>query len=79
MRSNSENIQTQSQKHVTKSFHNELTLHARIYSQCQNYLVALECGQAILGQYKELIGEDLKSSTAIIEPNQPGSTPLKLF
>lgn len=71
------NIRTRSQKRV-KSLHNELTLHARIYSRCRNHLVALECGQAILGQYKELKREDLKSSTAILEPNQPGSTSLKL-
>jgi hypothetical protein len=71
------NIRTRSQKRV-KSLHDELTLQARIYTRCRNHLVALDCGQSILGQYRELKKEDLKSSTAILEPNQPGSTSLKL-
>jgi hypothetical protein len=71
------NIRTRSQKRV-KSLHDELTLQARIYTRCRNHLVALDCGQSILGQYRELRKEDLKSSTAILEPNQPGSTSLKL-
>ena len=71
------NIRTRSQKRV-KSLHNELTLHARIYTRCRNHLVALDCGHSTLGQYRELKKEDLKSSTAILEPNQPGSTSLKL-
>lgn len=71
------NIRTRSQKRV-KSIHNQLTLHARIYTRCRNHLVALNCGQSILGQYRELKREDLKTSTAILDPNQPGSTSLKL-
>jgi len=71
------NIRTRSQKRV-KSLHNQLTLHARIYARCRNHLVALNCGQSILGQYRVLTREDLHSSTAILDPNQPGSTSLKL-
>jgi hypothetical protein len=71
------NIRTRSQKRV-KSLHDELKLQARIYTRCRNHLVALDCGQSTLRQYRELKKEDLKSSTAILEPNQPGSTSLKL-
>ena len=44
----------------------------------QNHLVALNCGESILHKYCILMKEDLKSSTAILKPNQPGSTNLKL-
>ena len=68
-----------SQEHKRiKSVHNHLTLHARIYVHCQNHLVTLNCGESILNQYHILTKEDLKSSTAILDPNKPGSTTLKL-
>ena len=41
-------------------------------------MVALKCGQTLLGQYQVLTRQDLKSSTAILDPNQPGSTSLNL-
>jgi hypothetical protein len=71
------NVRTRSQKRV-KSLHNQLTLHARIYTWARNHLVALNCEQSLLGQFRELKREDLKSSTAILDPNEPGSTSLKL-
>lgn len=71
------NIRTRSQKRI-KAIHNQVTLHARIYARCRNHLVALNCGESILRQYRILTREDLKSSTAILDPNQPGSTSLKL-
>lgn len=71
------NIRTRSQKRI-KSIHNQVTLHARIYARCRNHLVALNCGESILRQYRILTKEDLKSSTAILDPNQPGSTRIKL-
>ena len=45
---------------------------------CRNHIVALNCGESILNQYHMLTKEDLKSSTAILDPNKPGSTTLKL-
>jgi hypothetical protein len=71
------NVRTRSQKRI-KSIHNQVTLHARIYARCRNHLVALNCGESILRQYRILTKEDLKSSTAILDPNKPGSTSLKL-
>ena len=43
-------------------------------------MVALKCGQTLLGQYPSqvLTRQDLKSSTAILDPNQPGLTSLNL-
>jgi hypothetical protein len=71
------NIRTRSQKRI-KLIHNQLTLHARIYARCRNHLVALNCEESILRRYRILTKEDLKSSTAILDPNKPGSTTLKL-
>lgn len=70
-------IRTRSQKRI-KSLHHKLSLHARIYTRCRNHLVALKCLPSILRQYRVLKKEDLKTSTAILNPNQPGSTSLKL-
>jgi hypothetical protein len=71
------NIRTRSQKRI-KLIHNQVTLHARIYARCRNHLIALDCGETILRQYRVLTKEDLKSSTEILDPNRPGSTRLKL-
>jgi hypothetical protein len=71
------NIRTRSQKRI-KLIHNQVTLHARIYARCRNHLVALDCGETILRQYRVLTKEDLKSSTEILDPNRPGSTRLRL-
>jgi hypothetical protein len=70
-------IHTRSQKRV-KSLHNDLTLHVRIYTRCRNHLVALSCGQSILAQFCVLTREDLKTSIAILDPNEPGSTSIQL-
>lgn len=70
-------VRTRSQKRI-KSLHHKLSLHARIYTRCRNHLVALNCGQSILNLYRVLKKEDLKTSTAILDPNLPGSTTLKL-
>ena len=71
------NIRSRSQKRI-KSLHNQLSLHARIYTRCRNHLVALKCDQSILGRFRILKKDDLKSSTAILDPNQSGSSSIKL-
>ena len=39
---------------------------------------SLGAGPAILQQYRKLTTDDVKASTAIVNPNEPGSTQLKL-
>jgi hypothetical protein len=70
-------VQTRGRKQV-KSLHNILTLHANIYSRCRSSLISLKCNDAVLKKFRELKKEDLKASTAVLRPNEPGSTSLQL-
>jgi hypothetical protein len=70
-------VQTRGQKQV-KSLHNNVRLHANIYSHCRGCLVALKCNDAELKKFRVLTKDDLKASTAILHPNEPGSSSLRL-
>ena len=65
------------QKHI-KLLQNELVLHARIYSHCQIQLIALQCDAQWLRIFHVSTRSDLKASMAILQPNLPGSSSLKL-
>jgi hypothetical protein len=70
-------VQTRGRKQI-KSLNHNLTLHANIYSRCRRSLIALKCNDAILRKFRELTKHDLKTSTAILKPNEPGSSSLRL-
>jgi hypothetical protein len=70
-------IRTASQKRI-KALHNDLVLHARIYSRCRSRLIALKCDERWLRTFRALHRSDLKASTAILDPNIPGSSSLRL-
>jgi hypothetical protein len=74
---NNKGVQTRSRKEI-KSLRNTLVLHARIYSRCRNKLAALHCNPSLLRRFRLLTKDDIKASTAIINPNQLGSTRVKL-
>jgi hypothetical protein len=77
VRNTRKRIQTRSQKRI-KSLHNTLVLHARIYSRCRSRLISLNCDAALLRRFRLLTRDDIKTSTAILQPNTPGSTSLRL-
>jgi len=57
----------------------QIALHLAIYSKCRKKLITLRANAKMLThQFKELKKEDVKASTAILKPNIPGSTKLKL-
>jgi hypothetical protein len=70
-------VKTTAQKHV-KSLHNNLVLHARIYTRCQHRLITLKCDEQWIRIFRPLTKSDLKASTAILRPNIPGSSTLQL-
>ena len=70
-------VRATAQKRI-KSLQNELVLHARIYSHCRTRLIALQCDERWLRIFRVLTRSDLKASTAILQPNLPGSSSLKL-
>jgi hypothetical protein len=51
---------------------------ARVYRCCRAAMVRLSASEPTLTQYQILLPEHLKSSTAILNPNEPGSTRLQL-
>jgi hypothetical protein len=55
-----------------------IVFYSRVYGQCRAALVRLAGDSAILDKYQILRKEDLKSSTALLNPNEPGSTQVKL-
>ncbi|KAF8816593.1 hypothetical protein BYT27DRAFT_7076625 [Phlegmacium glaucopus] len=48
--------------------------HCRIYGRCRSALVKLGADTATLAKYRPLLCQDIRSSTAMLNPNEPGST-----
>ncbi|PPR08061.1 hypothetical protein CVT24_010959 [Panaeolus cyanescens] len=70
-------IKTRSRQKV-KNITAELKLHSRIYSRCRERLTYLDAPTDIMDQFQHLSPADIHGSTAILDPNTPGSTSLKL-
>ena len=63
---------------VIQDLVNKIALHARIYNHCRSRLVALDCDAETSNMFQRLTKGDLNASTAIVKPNAPGSTNLRL-
>jgi hypothetical protein len=63
---------------VVKDLVNKITLHARMYNHCQSRLLTLDCDTVTSSIFQRLTKGDLNASTAILQPNEPGSTNLHL-
>lgn len=61
-----------------KAINQRISFHCQVYSRCRSCLVHLGADHATLNQFCELKKEDIKASTAILTPNESGSTSLKL-
>jgi hypothetical protein len=70
-------VTTRSRAAVRK-LNNQIAEHCRLYTRCRSSLLILEADPSILSQYKILNPVDVVGSTAVINPNQPGSTSIKL-
>ena len=55
-----------------------IIFYSRVYRQCCTAMAQLGADNSILDKYQILCKEDLKSSTALLNPNEPGSTRLQL-
>ena len=58
-----------------KKLNTEIALHCRMYARCRAHLIILGGDQS---RFKILTPGDVRASTAIINPNESGSTRLKL-
>lgn len=63
---------------VVRKLNNQIAEHCRFYARCRTSLLILSAEQSILSQFRVLNPEDVIGSTAVLKPNQPGSTNVKL-
>jgi hypothetical protein len=49
-----------------------------MYNHCRSRLLALGCDTVTSSIFQQLTKGDLNTSTAILQPNEPGSTNLRL-
>ena len=70
-------VNTRSRTEVRK-VNLQISVHCRLYTQCRNRLIKLGAPPDTISQFRVLTVDDVKASTAIINPNEPGSTKLKL-
>ena len=70
-------VRTRAQTKV-KELDHKIALQAQIYSHCRSCLLALGCDAEMLQLFQPLNKDDLRASTAVLNPNSPGSTNLRL-
>lgn len=63
---------------AVKKLNLQISIQCRLYTQCRSKMIILGANSAILNQFRTLTTEDIKASTAIVNPNEPGSTRIKL-
>ncbi|KAF8799515.1 hypothetical protein BYT27DRAFT_7017072, partial [Phlegmacium glaucopus] len=51
-----------------------ISYHCRVYSRCRMAMTKLGADEVTLNQYRVLTKGDIRSSTALLNPNEPGST-----
>lgn len=66
-------VRTRSRAAIVK-LNDTIAYHARVYGKCRQAMLRLHADAAILTKYPPLLREHLKSSTALLNPNEPGST-----
>jgi len=57
---------------------NQITLYSRAYVRARAMLVRLGADAATLTTFQILVKDDVRASTAILDPNEPGSSSLRL-
>jgi hypothetical protein len=63
---------------AVKKLNFQISVHCRLYTQCRSRLLTLSADPATIYRFRKLTIEDVKASTNIVNPNEPGSTRLKL-
>jgi hypothetical protein len=66
-------VRTRSRSVVAK-INFRMSYHCRVYNQCRRVMVRLGADHMILDKFRVLQKEDLRSSSAVLDPNEPGST-----
>jgi hypothetical protein len=63
---------------AVKKLNLQISVHCRLYTQCRTRLIKLGALPELTNRFQILTAEDVKTSTIIVNPNEPGSTKLKL-
>ena len=63
---------------TVKKLNLQISVHCRVYTQCRARLIKLGADPVVLNQFRILTIEDVRASTAVVRPNEPGSTRLTL-
>jgi hypothetical protein len=71
------NVNTRSRAEV-KKLNLQISVQCRLYMQCRARLIKLGAPQVTTNRFQVLTINDIKASTAIVNPNERGSTQLKL-
>jgi hypothetical protein len=66
-------VQTKARATI-KAINSRISFHCKVYTECRSKLVRLHADQSTLQKYLELKKEDIKASSAILDPNTQGST-----
>jgi hypothetical protein len=70
-------VNTRARTTISK-LHGLIIFYSRVYGQCRAAMARLGADNSILDKYQILRKDDLKSSTALLNPNEPGSTRVQL-
>jgi len=61
-----------------KNLNQEITRHCRIYNHTYTRLLRLDTHGSTLHRFQHLTKDDVRASTAVLDPNTPGSTGIRL-
>jgi hypothetical protein len=70
-------VRTRARANIAK-LNNSIAYLSRVYGHCRAALVKLQAGDDVLKKYQTLSKEHVKSSSALLNPNEPGSTRIQL-
>ena len=63
---------------VVKNLNHEIARHCRIYNHSHSRLLLLTADPHTLQRFRHLTKDDVQASTAVLDPNTPGSTGIRL-
>ena len=55
-----------------------IAYHCHVYNRCHSAMVKLGAGNEVLDNFHILHPQDIRSSSALLNPNEPGSSRIKL-
>ena len=70
-------VRTRARATIAK-LNERISLYSRIYTRCRAAMVDLSADQSVLDQFQILQRGDVGASTAILDPNRPGSSVLRV-